>query len=61
MRTKKILSIVFQSIQGLFLLGFILSLMNWAWLDLNIVACAVIGIFWMFMNVITWVCILSDK
>ena len=60
MKTKKTLSIIFQSIQGLFLLVFILSLMNFDWLDLNIIGYSVIGIFWIFTNIITWISILGD-
>ena len=74
MKTKKILSIVFQSIQGLFLLGFILSLVNWeaisppeipsfpgfpSWLTVNAIGYVVIGIFWIFLNITSWVSILS--
>lgn len=60
MKTKKILAISFQSIQGFILLCFVLSLLNWGWLNLNVIGYAVLGIFLIFLNIISWVVILSN-
>jgi len=59
MKISKILSISFQSIQALIIIGLILSMLNWDWLNINYIVWFVIGTFWIFLNIVTWVSILN--
>ena len=61
MKISKTLSVIFQGIQGLLVLGFVLSLLNWNWLQVDYVVWFVIGVFWIFLNIISWVCIISPE
>lgn len=60
MKGFKIFSIIFQCIQAIALIIFILSLVNWDWLNPNYVAFFVIGTFIILINIVTWISILSD-
>ncbi len=71
MKISKRFSIIFQSIQGLLILGFILSLFNWDrlnvghiswdWLKVDYIAIAVITMFWIFLNIVSWWSILMPE
>jgi hypothetical protein len=60
MKGFKIFSIIFQSIQALLIIGFILTLLNWSWVNVNYIVIFVVATFFIFINIVTWISILND-
>ena len=53
MRGFKIFALLFQAVQAVILVGFVISLFDWSWIKIEFVIVSTIAIFWLFLNIIT--------
>jgi len=61
MKITKIFAGVFLGLESFILLVFFLSLLDWSWLNVNILAIAVLAVFLIFLNILSIVILLGNE